>query len=82
MPLVINLIWDSAAQAAPQSFRDDVQAGADALEAAITNNITVNIEVGYGEVDNGTFILPTDTSEEGSAIKETSMPGLMKHIRT
>src|SRR5215469_1230435 len=30
--LVVNLIWDSAALAAPQSFRDAVQAGADALE--------------------------------------------------
>ena len=49
----INLIWDSNALAAPQSFRDGVQAAASVLEAAIDNPITVNISIGYGEYDEG-----------------------------
>jgi hypothetical protein len=53
--LVINLIWDSNALSAPQSFRDGVQSGANLLEAAITDNITINISVGYGEDDGSTL---------------------------
>jgi hypothetical protein len=41
------------ALAAPQSFRDGVQAGANVLEAAIDDPITVTIEVGYTEYDQG-----------------------------
>ncbi len=51
--LTINLEFDAAAAAAPQSFRDGVQAAANILEAAIYNPITVNILVGYGEIDLG-----------------------------
>jgi hypothetical protein len=47
----INLIFDSRAQAAPQSFRDAIQAAANVLDATFTDNITVNISVGYGEID-------------------------------
>src|ERR1700741_3934595 len=47
----INLIYDSFAQAAPQSFRDGMQAAANVLDAAFDDNITVNISVGYGELN-------------------------------
>jgi len=46
----INLIFDSAAQGAPQGFRDAIQAAANILDAAFTDNIMVNISVGYGEI--------------------------------
>jgi hypothetical protein len=49
----INLEWDPNAQAAPQSFRDAVQAAANVLDAAIHDPITVNVAVGYGEYDDG-----------------------------
>jgi hypothetical protein len=49
--LTINLEFDANASAAPQSFRNAVQAAADILEAAIYDPITVNIDVGYGEYD-------------------------------
>ena len=49
----INLEFDANAQAAPQSFRDGVQAAANILDSAIFDPITVNIEVGYGEYDLG-----------------------------
>ena len=51
--LTINLEWDPNAQRAPQSFRDAVQAAANALDAAIDDPITVNVAVGYGEYDDG-----------------------------
>ena len=51
--LTINLEFDPNALAAPQSFRDGVQAAANILDAAILDPITVNIEVGYGEFGEG-----------------------------
>jgi hypothetical protein len=42
----INLIFDQPN--APASFKNAVQKAASMLDAAITNDITVNIEVGYG----------------------------------
>src|SRR5947199_10783698 len=47
--MLINLVYDSRAQAAPQSFRDGIQAAANVLDATFSDNITLNIEIGYGE---------------------------------
>ena len=49
--LVINLEFDANALAAPASFRAGIEAAAAILEAAITDPITVNVAVGYGEYD-------------------------------
>ncbi len=49
--LVINLIWDSSVASAPTSFKPTVQRAAQIIEATVTNSITVNIAVGYGEID-------------------------------
>jgi Tryptophan-rich Synechocystis species C-terminal domain/Bacterial Ig-like domain (group 1) len=51
----MNLILDyeSSALAAPQSFRDAMQTAVNILDATIKNNITVTIQVGYGDWDNG-----------------------------
>lgn len=51
--LTINLEYDPLAAAAPQSFRNGLQAAANILQAAIATPITVNIMVGYGEIDLG-----------------------------
>ena len=51
----INLIFDTQAMGAPQSFRDAIQAAANIIAADFTDNITVNIAVGYGE-NNGTAV--------------------------
>lgn len=48
--LVINLIWDSSVASAPPSFKPTVQRAAQMIEATVTNNITLNIAVGYGEI--------------------------------
>ena len=47
--LTINLIYDADALAAPQSFRDGMQAAANMLEGAFDDKITINIAVGYTE---------------------------------
>ena len=47
--MIINLIYDAQALAAPQSFRDGMEAAAVMLEHHLTDGITVNINVGYGE---------------------------------
>ena len=50
----INLEFDSNALAAPQSFRDSVQTAANIVDAALSDPITVNVAVGYGEYGLGT----------------------------
>lgn len=52
MSLNLVLSYESSALAAPQSFRDAMQAAANILDSVITNNITVTILVGYGDWDN------------------------------
>src|SRR5207237_226841 len=47
--ITINLVYDAQALAAPQSFRNGMQAAANIIQAAIIDPITVNIAVGYGE---------------------------------
>ncbi|SHH49656.1 NF038122 family metalloprotease [Bradyrhizobium erythrophlei] len=51
----MNLVLDyeSSALAAPQSFRDAMQTAANILDSTIQNNITVTIDIGYGDWDNG-----------------------------
>jgi uncharacterized protein DUF4214 len=61
----LNVIYDAAAMAAPQSFRDGIATAVGLLNAAIRDNITVNITVGYGEI--GGQALPNQNTSEGSA---------------
>jgi hypothetical protein len=51
----MNLILDfeSSALAAPQSFLNAMQTAANILDSTITNNITVTIQIGYNDWDNG-----------------------------
>jgi hypothetical protein len=67
--VIINLLYDSQALAAPQSFRNGMQAAANLLQAAFDNNITVNVAVGYGEYPafNGqsSQTLPNQNTSEG-----------------
>src|SRR5258708_1373269 len=62
--MIINLIYDAAALAAPQSFRDGVQAAADMLDAHVVDNITVNINVSYGTYAGAA--LPSQNISEGN----------------
>ena len=62
--MIINLIYDAQALAAPQSFRDGMEAAADMLEHHLVDAITVNIAVGYGEL-NGTTLSSQNVSVGG-----------------
>ena len=46
----INLIWAASTQAAPAAFRTAVTYAAEYFQTLITNPITINLAVGYGEV--------------------------------
>jgi hypothetical protein len=73
----INLEFDSQAQAAPQSFRDGIQAAANLLDATFADNITINISVGYGEIE-GT----PEGSGSASAGPETGVFDSYTQVRT
>jgi hypothetical protein len=55
--MFINLMFDSSVSGAPQGFTTEIQQAADMLDAAFRDNITVNIKVGWGEI-NGRTIQP------------------------
>jgi VCBS repeat-containing protein len=61
--MIINLVYDAAALAAPQSFRDGMQAAANMLDAHLIDNITVNIAVSYGTFNGAA--LPNQNTSEG-----------------
>lgn len=44
----INLVYDAFALQAPQSFRDGMETAARMLEAAFSDDVTINISVHYG----------------------------------
>jgi hypothetical protein len=46
----INLVYDSSTSSAPAGFLTAMAAAAQYLDSLIANNITVNIQVGWGEV--------------------------------
>src|SRR6266568_1262430 len=65
MSLNLVLAYESSALAAPQSFRDGMQAAANILDSLIQDNITVTIQVGYGDWDSGVDTGITTGAEGG-----------------
>jgi VCBS repeat-containing protein len=57
----INLWYDAAGLAAPQSFRDGMEAAADLIEQAFIDDIVINIRVEYGSF-NGAALASQNTS--------------------
>jgi serralysin len=51
--LVINLLFDAAAMAAPQSFRQGIEQAAAILSGAISDKITVNLNIDYSGTGGG-----------------------------
>jgi hypothetical protein len=49
--LIINLIYDSSVITAPSGFTTALQYVVNYYESVFTNNITINIDVGYGEIN-------------------------------
>ena len=58
----INLIYDASTANAPAGFKAAMQVAASYLDSLITSNITVNIDVGWGEV-NGTAVTGNSLGE-------------------
>lgn len=58
----INLISDSSVSAAPAGFLTAIEEAAQLLDNLITNPITVNILVGWGEDDNGAYSIGNSLS--------------------
>ena len=50
--MIINVTYDSSVGSAPTGFTSVVNAVVQYYESTFTNPIAVNIDVGYGEVDN------------------------------
>ena len=65
MSLNLVLSYESSALAAPQSFRDAMQAAANILDSVIADNITVTLLVGYGDWDNNQDTGLTTGAEAG-----------------
>ena len=51
----IDITYDSSVNNAPAAFKTDVMAAVQYLENEFTNNVTINIDVGYGEIDGRSF---------------------------
>jgi hypothetical protein len=64
--LQINLIYDSSAATAPAAFKTAMAAAATFLDDLILNPITVNIQVGWGEDDNGKYSIGSNYSLGGA----------------
>ena len=53
--LVINVAYDASVNNAPAAFKADVAAVVSYLESQFTDPVTINIQVGYGEVNGQTM---------------------------
>jgi hypothetical protein len=74
-PFVINISWDSSVASAPSAFTQAVIAAAQYLESQITDAVTVNISVGWGEV-NGTSLGNNALGESISYLQSVSYASL------
>jgi len=54
-PFVINVTYDASASSAPAQFKTAIASEVQYLESLISAPLTVNIQVGYGEVDGSTL---------------------------
>ena len=53
--LVINIIWDSSVSNAPAAFKSVVESVVQFYESEFSNPVTLNIDVGWGEVAGSTL---------------------------
>ena len=64
----IQLFDDSSVSGAPSGFTTALQYAASILDSLITNNVTVNIGVGWGEITTGGSISASGTVTGGSSV--------------
>src|ERR1700759_208742 len=53
--LTINLVFDAAAMAAPQGFRDGITAAMQMICAVVTDHVTLNLSIDYSGTGRGAF---------------------------
>jgi hypothetical protein len=68
--LKINLVWDASVANAPVSFRTAITTAAQMIEQYVTNTITLNIAIGWGEIGGyaggQSSAVPSGVSEGGT----------------
>ena len=68
--IIINLLFDAAAMAAPASFRAGIQQAASILTSTISDQITVNLKIDYSGTGGGAAAGPDNgLFESYSSIK-------------
>jgi hypothetical protein len=76
---VINVTYDSSVNSAPAGFKTAVAAAVNALQAEFTNNVTMNIKVGWGEV-NGQAIMSGALAESMHAAISTNYSTILSAL--
>src|ERR1035437_7021858 len=71
--ITINLLFDTAAMAAPASFRAGIEQAASVLSATITNQITVNIKIDYSGTGGGASAGPDNGLYESYSTVKTDL---------
>jgi Cadherin-like len=71
--ITINLLFDAAAMAAPQSFRDGIQQAANLLAATISDHITVNLKIDYSGTGGGAAAGPDNGLYENYSTIRTDL---------
>jgi hypothetical protein len=74
--LKIDLIWDSSVASAPATFMAGVIAAAQAYEADFSNAVTIDLDIGYGEIA-GTALGSGALGESESYLQSVSYGGLL-----
>src|SRR5229473_80654 len=71
--IIINLLFDAAAMAAPANFRAGIQQAASILTAAISDQITVNIKIDYSGAGGGAAAGPDSGQYESYTSVRTDL---------
>ena len=71
--IIINLLFDAAAMAAPASFRAGIQQAASILSGAISDHITVNLVIDYSGTGGGASAGPDHGLYESYASVRTNL---------
>jgi hypothetical protein len=79
-PFVINITWDASVQSAPIGFMSGILAAAQYLESQFSDAVTLNIDIGYGEV-NGTALGTNALGSSESFLTSVSYPTLVNALK-
>jgi hypothetical protein len=79
-PLVINITWDASVAAAPTGFMAGILAAAQYFESQFSDAVTLNLDVGYGEV-NGSALGANALGSSESFLTSVSYATLLNALR-